>query len=179
MTVGASPELFRGLVLCNTRYRQVSDWDRLVKNAIIKKITRCTEEQFNKLLCRAFFGKQEQSLTDEEVSLLISDARDTGMQSFLQQINLSLEDATPNYQSILDRLPITVIQGIDDMVMPTSGWDESGLQESTTQYRLELVKCPGGHLSILKHPDLIASMINNIITHENSPQNPSATSRPR
>lgn len=179
MTVDAAPELFRGLVLCNTRYRQIYPLERQTKNAIIKKISRCTEAQFDKLLCRSFFKGQEKSLTDEELNLLISCARSTGMQNFLQQINLSLEQTSINYQRILDHLPITVIQGVDDTVMSDPGWEESDLQDSTTttKYHLKLVKCPGGHLSILKHPELIASKIQDIIAIANSPRDSSLTFR--
>ncbi len=180
MTVDANPELFQGLVLCNTRYRQVNSLERQTKNAIIKKINRCTEEQFDRLLCRHFFQNQEKSLTDEELNLLICCARSTGMQNFLQQINLSLEQTSINYQRILDRLPIIAIQGMDDTVIPDSGWKESGLQDSITKYPLELVKCSGGHLSILKHPELIASKIKNIITvSNNSPHDSSLIFRSR
>jgi pimeloyl-ACP methyl ester carboxylesterase len=177
MTVDAAPEIFQGLVLCNTRYRQVNPLERQTKNAIIKKISRCTEEQFDRLLCRHFFQNQEKLLTDEELNLLISCARSTGMKNFIQQINLSLEQTSINYQRILDRLPITVIQGMDDTVMPDSGWKESGLQDLTTKYPFELIECSGGHLSILKHPELIASKIEYIITAVNSPHNSSLSFR--
>lgn len=179
MTVDAAPELFRGLVLCNTRYRPANLLEQQTKSAIIRKISRCTEEQFDKLLCRSFFQNQEKSLTDEELNILISGARSTGMKNFLQQIKLSLEKTSINYQQILDHLPITVIQGVDDTVMPDPGWRESGLLDLTTitKYHLELLKCPGGHLSILKHPELIASKIKNIIAIENSAHNSILTVR--
>ena len=164
MTVEAAPELFRGLVLCNTRYRQVNPLERQTKNAIIKKMSRCTEEQFDKLLCRSFFQNQEKLLTDEELNLLISCAKATGRQNFIQQINLSLEQTSIDYQRILNQLPVTIIQGIEDTIMHDSGWEQSGLQDSATKYHLELVKCSGGHLSILKHPELVASEIKKIIS---------------
>lgn len=173
MTVDTAPELFQGLVLCNTRYRPVNTLERHAKNAIIKKISHYTEEQFDKLLCRAFFRNQETLLTEEEVVLLINEARSTGIQTFLQQINLSMQDVSPNYQRILARLPITVIQGIDDTVIPDPGWKESGLREHTAKHSLDLIQCSGGHLSVLRHSDLIASQIKEMIIAENNWPQPS------
>jgi pimeloyl-ACP methyl ester carboxylesterase len=169
MTVGAAPELFKGLVLCNTRYRQLTPLEHQAKQAVIKKISRCTEEEFDKLICRTFFRNQEESLTEEAMSLLIKEARSTGRQDFLQQINISLEEIYPNYSEILKRVPIQVIEGIDDKIIPYPGWEESGLQGAETQYSLELLKYPGGHLSVVTHPELIVSQISKMITAGNNP----------
>jgi pimeloyl-ACP methyl ester carboxylesterase len=171
MVVDAAPELFCGLVLCNTRFKLPNPLECRAKNATIKKISKLTDEEFDKLVGPEFFKSQEKSLTEEELNLLIESVRSNGRQNYLQQIRLSLETNTPNYQRILDHLPMMVVQGMDDSVIRESSWDESGLLGAITRYNLELIKCSGGHLSILKHPELIASCIKNIITVENNSNN--------
>lgn len=169
MTVDLVPEIFCGLVLCNTRFRSINSAEFRDRNAKIKKFSRYTDEKFLGLIDPAFFSAQEEILTTEELELLTENVRAMGRQKYLQQLALSLQASSPNYQRILSHLPIKIIQGANDQIIRDSGWEESGLQNALNKYCLELVKCSGGHLSILKHPELVASIIEDVIAIQNNP----------
>ncbi|HVT63266.1 MAG TPA: alpha/beta fold hydrolase, partial [Legionellaceae bacterium] len=165
--VKMAPSLFQGLVLCNARNRNMSDEERRNKTVFIKNLDQChTEIDFQRLLKHAFFIRQD-NLSPQDLELLISEVKTVGLQTFRQQIQLNLEAKIPDYDEILNNMPITVIEGTRDNIIPAPGWEQLEAVSKKFPFAFKRVKKNGGHLSILKHPKDIADEIVLISNQEN------------
>lgn len=162
MTADKYPHLFNGLVLSNPRYGELTEAERGLKENLYKKISGYTEDEFIKMVCRpGFFVHQEESLTDAEKQLLISEILTTGRVNFLNQLKLTFEYSLPDYPRIHRAMALSVVLGVKDKVAPSLRWDAFNSGKK--------VLCPSGHLSLLKYPEIIAGELVNMINAKNSP----------
>lgn len=158
-----APERVKGLILINGTVLPSSDQEKARKGAIIRTVSKLSDETFNKTYIKPEFfkGQAYSALTVDQLSKLILMAQHVGRINFINQVKKSLDrdHLLPIFQRLQNRLPITIVHGLDDKIIFDPGWNAL-IKTNALNHSVQLIEAPQiGHLTPYEQPERLTGII--------------------